>query len=213
MRAKHFGRSHVTARRGCSRTGHLSASIFLGILALSGAISLPAQSAATSTPEPSRTTVSATGGQAQDENQGDQSLDPDPLANPVNPPPTPEEPAGGDSVSAGTASPGPKSRVPAPAPAGAHSADTTPGGTSNRPAVAAFHPPPVPPPIPSADPRRQQINNECADLLQMANALKIAVDKTTQDELSVTVVREAGQIERAARKVKDEMRATMSASR
>ncbi len=53
--------------------------------------------------------------------------------------------------------------------------------------------------------RRQQINNECTDLLKMATSLKAQVDKTTKDELSVAVVRQADQIEKLARTVKDEM--------
>ena len=53
--------------------------------------------------------------------------------------------------------------------------------------------------------RRQQIHSECADLLKMATELKASVDKTTKDELSVTVVRQAGRIEKLARKVKDQM--------
>jgi hypothetical protein len=53
--------------------------------------------------------------------------------------------------------------------------------------------------------RRQQINGECADLLKMATSLKTQVDKTTKDQLSVAVVRQAGQIEKLARAMKDEM--------
>lgn len=225
MRAKGWDRSHFTARPGCSRMPGLEVLglgiLALGILGSSCAISLHAQTAAPSAGEPSHAAAAATGaqsadrpgsaGQAQEENQGDQSLDPDPLANPVNPPPTPEEPA-----AAPTVAPGAQSGAARVGPPGAAlpAADAGRGAASSaRPAAAAFRPPPVPPPIPSADPRRQQINNECADLLQMADALKIAVDKTTQDELSVTVVRDAGQIEQLARKVKDEMRPTMSGTR
>lgn len=56
------------------------------------------------------------------------------------------------------------------------------------------------------DAARQQINDECASLLKMANDLKAAVDKTTKDVLSVAVVRQANQIETLAHRVKDEMR-------
>ncbi len=56
------------------------------------------------------------------------------------------------------------------------------------------------------DSRRRQIDEECANLLQMANDLKIAVDKTTKDELSLAVVRKAGEIEQLARRVRDEMK-------
>lgn len=58
----------------------------------------------------------------------------------------------------------------------------------------------------SGDQRRQQINDECANLLKMANSLKAQVDKTTKDELSISVVRQANQIEQLAHKVKDEIR-------
>lgn len=56
------------------------------------------------------------------------------------------------------------------------------------------------------DAARQQINDECANLLKMANDLKAAVDKTTKDMLSVVVVRKANEIETLAHHVKDEMR-------
>jgi hypothetical protein len=41
----------------------------------------------------------------------------------------------------------------------------------------------------------------------MASELKKAVDKTTQDELSLAVVRKAGEVEQLARRVRNEMRA------
>jgi hypothetical protein len=52
---------------------------------------------------------------------------------------------------------------------------------------------------------RQQIDSECAALLNMAATLKAEVDKTTKDELSVAVVLQAGRIEKLARTVKDQM--------
>ncbi len=52
------------------------------------------------------------------------------------------------------------------------------------------------------DPHRQQIVSECADLLKLATDLKEQVDKSTKDQLSVKVVRDASQIEKLARKVK-----------
>lgn len=186
-------------------------------------------------PTSPRQQVSAAPAQNQDQNQGDQSLQPDPLANPVNPPATPDEPAvSGDaapaapslnpSAAASSSSPPweppasktspPGSSMPSAGNAGlAHALAA--GSHAPQAAVAAakpaaFHALPVLPPAASSDPRRQQINDQCANLLEMANALKMEVDKTTKDELSVTVVRKAGQIERLARKVKDEMRPTMS---
>jgi hypothetical protein len=53
-----------------------------------------------------------------------------------------------------------------------------------------------------ADPRKQEVASECADLLKMAEDLKTEVDKTTKDTLSVTVVRKASEIEQLARKVR-----------
>jgi hypothetical protein len=50
--------------------------------------------------------------------------------------------------------------------------------------------------------QKQEIASECADLLKMATDLKSAVDKTTKDTLSVTVVRKAGAIEQLAHKVR-----------
>lgn len=52
------------------------------------------------------------------------------------------------------------------------------------------------------DPNLPELTRECADLLKMATDLKIEVDKTNQDTLSVTVVRKADAIEQLARKVK-----------
>ena len=54
------------------------------------------------------------------------------------------------------------------------------------------------------DARKQEIANQCANLLKMATELKTEVDKTTVDTLSVTVVRKAGQIEELAHKVRVE---------
>lgn len=54
----------------------------------------------------------------------------------------------------------------------------------------------------AADLQKQEIANECANLLQMATALKSEVDRTTKDQLSVTVVRKAGEIEQLAHKVR-----------
>ena len=53
-----------------------------------------------------------------------------------------------------------------------------------------------------ADAQKQAIANQCADLLQMATDLKKAVDKSSADTLSVTVVRKASDIEQLAHKVR-----------
>ncbi len=52
------------------------------------------------------------------------------------------------------------------------------------------------------DGQKQEVAKECADLLQMATALKSEVDKSNKDMLSVTVVRKASQIEQLAHKVR-----------
>ena len=54
----------------------------------------------------------------------------------------------------------------------------------------------------AADAQKQQIANQCADLLQMATELKKAVDKSNADTLSVTVVRKASDIEQYAHKLR-----------
>jgi hypothetical protein len=79
---------------------------------------------------------------------------------------------------------------------------------ANQPQLAvAAPPPPTPKPADAGgDAARQQINNETANLLAMAYALKAEVDRTNQDQLSISVVRKAGQIEQMARKVRDELR-------
>jgi type VI protein secretion system component VasF len=54
----------------------------------------------------------------------------------------------------------------------------------------------------AANAQKQEIANQCADLLQMATDLKKAVDKSSADTLSVTVVRKASDIEQLAHKVR-----------
>ena len=44
---------------------------------------------------------------------------------------------------------------------------------------------------------------QCADLLDLAKALKTEVDKTTKDVLSIAVVRDSGQIEQMAHKMRE----------
>jgi hypothetical protein len=46
--------------------------------------------------------------------------------------------------------------------------------------------------------RKKQIADDCANLLNLANNLKAAMDKTDKNTLSVTVVRKAGEIEQLA---------------
>lgn len=74
-------------------------------------------------------------------------------------------------------------------------------------ATASSGAPPVPTPANAgSDSSRQQINDQCVNLFEMANDLKAAVDKTNKDVLSVAVVRKADEIEALARQMKDEMK-------
>lgn len=54
--------------------------------------------------------------------------------------------------------------------------------------------------------RRQEISEDTARLLTLAESLKAEVDKTNKDMLSLGVIRKAGEIEKLARSVKDKMR-------
>ena len=53
-----------------------------------------------------------------------------------------------------------------------------------------------------ADPRQAEIVDDSANLLKLANKLKAEVDKTTQDTLSIAVIRQADEIERLAHKMR-----------
>lgn len=59
----------------------------------------------------------------------------------------------------------------------------------------------VPPAIPDPDPNNP-VAVQTANLLKLAYSLKSEVDKTTKDTLSVTVVRQASEIEQLARKMR-----------
>jgi hypothetical protein len=59
----------------------------------------------------------------------------------------------------------------------------------------------VPPAIPAPDPKNP-VAVQTAELLKMAYSLKAEVDKTTKDMLSVPVVRQAGEIEQMAHKMR-----------
>jgi hypothetical protein len=56
----------------------------------------------------------------------------------------------------------------------------------------------------AAGPPLKGVALQCANLLKLATSLKTAVASTTKDELSVPVVRDAGQIEEMARKMREE---------
>ena len=52
------------------------------------------------------------------------------------------------------------------------------------------------------DPQKREILDQSANLLKLANSLKAEMDKTTQDTLSVTVIRQADEIEKLAHKMR-----------
>jgi hypothetical protein len=54
--------------------------------------------------------------------------------------------------------------------------------------------------------RQQQIVSDSAHLLDLAQKLNDEVTKSTKDELSVSVVKEADEIEKLAKSIKDKMR-------
>ena len=54
----------------------------------------------------------------------------------------------------------------------------------------------------SVDPQKKQLADDTASLLTLANNLKAAVDKTTQDTLSIVVIRQAEEIEKLAHKMR-----------
>ena len=58
----------------------------------------------------------------------------------------------------------------------------------------------------AADKKRAQITAGTAKLLQLATELKTDVDKTTKNEMSLTVIRKADEIERLAHDLKLQMR-------
>ncbi len=60
--------------------------------------------------------------------------------------------------------------------------------------------------------RKKQIAEDSAKLLKLAIDLKNEVDKTTQDTLSLAVIRKADAIEKLARNVKEKMKLAVGAN-
>jgi hypothetical protein len=60
--------------------------------------------------------------------------------------------------------------------------------------------------------RKKQITNDSEKLLKLATDLKIEVDKTGKDELSILVIRKAEEIEKLAHGVKEKMQLTVGGS-
>ena len=95
----------------------------------------------------------------------------------------------------------------AQAPAQAPPAKSEPeGAPAQAPPQAAqpeaATPNPAASPAGAAENGGSQVAADCASLLKLATDLKAEVDKTTKDELSMSVVRKAGEIEQLAHKVR-----------
>jgi hypothetical protein len=123
----------------------------------------------------------------------------------------PPDPTDGDSAGM----PADSATDPATDPASGSPADSStplgpvakPAGTNAQPAVAAVPALPQAPLTPEQA-RQQQVALHVGDLLKMATDLKAEVDKTNQDELSVTVVRKANELEQYAHKLRLDPRQT-----
>lgn len=81
------------------------------------------------------------------------------------------------------------------------SAPITPDGASPQaatPEQGAKSPAPVSP----TDQKKKQIADDTSNLLKLANQLKAEVDKTSQDTMSVPVIRQAEEIEKLAHRMR-----------
>ena len=66
-------------------------------------------------------------------------------------------------------------------------------------------------PLTPAQQRSAQLATDTAQLQQLAAELKAAMNKSTKDTLSFVVIKKAQEVEKLARKVHDEMRASLLA--
>jgi len=57
-------------------------------------------------------------------------------------------------------------------------------------------------------PQQKQLADDTAKLLTLANELKVELEKSGKDTLSLSVIKKAEQVGKLARKVRDEMRAS-----
>jgi hypothetical protein len=78
--------------------------------------------------------------------------------------------------------------------------DTAPGAAAQAPSQDQAAKPEVSDAV--AGPPKKQVALDGANLLKMANDLKANMDKTTPDTLSVTVIRQAEEIEKLAHKMR-----------
>ncbi len=91
-----------------------------------------------------------------------------------------------------------------------HAQQSFPLPAINPPGANASSSPPSPgttaptaqPVAPVAQTDETEVAKQCADILKMATELKAEVDKSRKDQLSVPVVRKAGEIEQLAHKVR-----------
>ena len=60
--------------------------------------------------------------------------------------------------------------------------------------------------------RKKQITDDSAKLVLLATALKSEVDKTSKDTLSLTIIRQADEIEKLAHGVKEKMKLVAGAN-
>ena len=58
-------------------------------------------------------------------------------------------------------------------------------------------------------PQQKQLADDTGKLLALANELKTELDKSNKDTLSLSVIKKAGQVEKLAHKVRDEMKVSM----
>ena len=77
-----------------------------------------------------------------------------------------------------------------------------PGAKASSPPSPGTTAPTAQPGAPVAQTDETEVARQCADILKMATELKAEVDKTRKDQLSVPVVRKAGEIELLAHKVR-----------
>lgn len=214
MAAWRIGGSIFRASRGLrgSRSGSATLCVFalLAVLAAAGVGLRHVHAQSAQSDQQPQSQSSSQPGQKVDQQadpQADTSSDANSNLN--DPPPVlPTDPPGWKPEASSTDAPAGQPVQPAaPKSAPVPSAQTTPApaASSDAPkpaeAIAAAPVKPAARPLP-ADPRQRRVAVECIDLLQMATDLKSAVDKSTKDELSVDVVRKAGEIEQYARKVR-----------
>jgi glucose/arabinose dehydrogenase len=87
-------------------------------------------------------------------------------------------------------------------------------GSAAQPPVAKMPATAVPtadtskPTTPQKTPQQKQLADDTAKLLTLANELKVELDKSSKDTLSLSVIRKAEQVEKLAHKVRDEMKAS-----